>query len=191
MDVPGVQGLGDGELLEGAVDAVLPDLLDLLGAVLAVRRDLAHARGLPDQVDVVLGHGVVDLVRPGQAEGRRLAPALGQEVVEEPRVPAHDPHAAAGALGVAADVGHAEDLRARQVRRQRRGIQAVPHVVEVGVPAGRLHLVLVLGRAEQQLVVDDGVVAALKQPVDASPPASGPCPGPGPAFDAARSPPRR
>ena len=117
-------------------------------------------------MDVVLGDRIEDLVGGGKAEGRRLAPPFGQKVIEEPRVPAHDPHAAAGAFRMAENIGHAEDLRAGKVRRQRRRFEPVAHVVEVGVPPRCLDPVLVLGRPEQQLVIDDRVVPRIHQPID-------------------------
>jgi hypothetical protein len=112
MDAPAVQVLGDGELLEGAVDAMEPDLRDLLGAELAVHRELSHAGRFPDQMNVVLGDRVEHLVVIRQAQGRRLAPSFRKEIIEEARVPSHDPHAAARAFRAAEDIWHAEDLRA-------------------------------------------------------------------------------
>jgi hypothetical protein len=66
---------------------------------------------------------------------------------------------------VAGDVGHAEDLGAREVLREGRRLEPVADVIQVGVAPRRLDPVLVLGRAEQQLVVDHGIVSAVQQPV--------------------------
>ncbi len=166
VDAQSVELLGNGELLEGAVDPVVPDLLDLVGAVFGVRGDLAHPRRFPDEMDVVLGYRVEHLVRIGQAQGGGLPPALGEEVIEQARVPSHDPHPAAGAFRVAEDVRHLEDLRAAQVRGQGRGRKPVPHVVQVGMAPRCLDPVLVLGRPEEQFIVDHRVLSRVQELVD-------------------------
>ena len=86
-------------------------------------------------MDLVLGHGIIHLVVLRKFPGVRLAPPFGQEIVEEPRIAAHDPERARPCFRMANDIGHARVSRPQQGGRQFGGGETVALVVEIRVAA--------------------------------------------------------
>ena len=164
VDGPGIGGRNavggqperESEFLERAVAAPGREGAGGVGA-----GRIAHLRDFPHELDAVLGFRVVHLGGVGQALAGRAPPALGQEIVEQMRIAAHDPQLAPRAVAVAVDVIHAEDVRRMQMRRKPAGAFGVPKPVplpfEIGLPPFLAGLPLVFRNAGQQLEIHQGI----------------------------------
>jgi hypothetical protein len=154
--------LGDGEFLEGAIESAAGDVTRVIFVPIWVWQ-FAHARGFPDEVDMIFGEGVIDFVIIGEFPGGSFAPAFGEEIVEEARVAADDPELTAGAFGVAMDVRDIEDFDLFEVRRHFGGDESVALVIEVGMASDIADFFFEVGGTEEEFVVDEGVTALLDE----------------------------
>ena len=158
----------EGEFFEGAVEA-LDEAFFVSGVGHSAWGEFADAGDFPDEVDAVLGAGVVGLVGLGEFDGLG-SPAFGEEVVEEFGVGADDPESAAGGFGSAVDVIDAEDVDGFEMSGelgQGRRFEAVAHHVEVGGSSGGTDGVFVVGGSGEEFVIDERVGDAAVAAADA------------------------
>ena len=150
---------GHGKFLKGAVELIGPGRV-LDGPGVFQLHGVAHARDPPDQLNVVLGAGVENLVARREFFLGSAPPAFRQKISEQVRVFADHPEQPARALGAPENKIHPQQAGGAQMIGHGLGgvcLESARHMSQIDLAVGAAHGLLVLGRPFQQLVIHQRV----------------------------------